>query len=550
VLYRSFILRLQEVHRDNLVTLDYIPGSFTSRQATELLDVGTEAMTKQFALKPIRDRHMLRDESDSRRFNIQGILREVIRANFAIKNMAEIKSRYSRLYSRVITDIAQKMGTAEYTKAIAEFSVEQPNLRKLLREVHDTKQDDYHFFIEMASCCTEVIEKYMADQSDSFYGGCLELAHKYGKDKDKVSVYIAVGSVETLTKGNLQVGEKNYLKALNVLKKHQDKTQLAVVYKKMGWNAFKQGLCTQAVEFCQKSLGIYQLDTDEYEVITLENLSIMALACNVLGEFDSAEKYHKFCLMRRERRFGPKSAVVGKTLNNMGLLFARRGNHQKAFEFYMRGLKMKRESHSDALSIVYSLSNVADCLSNMGKYDEAHEHLDEAYDILSKERVPMLDGLSLIHHTKGKVFANEDRLKEACNAFSESVKISRMSELKGFVWMERLIDLARSQRRRTQYKDCIDTLTEALSFQEEISKSMEHSFDIIKCFNCLSEVYRETGDQTSYVRTLYSMEKECFRLEQVCKKYGNNVWTEEVQRYLDNTQTEIRRLDASAEHTG
>ncbi|WAR23912.1 hypothetical protein MAR_037581 [Mya arenaria] len=218
--------------------------TISNSHAHTRVDVGTEAKTKQFALKPIRDRHMLRYESDSRRFNIQGILREVITTNFVIKNLA---------------DIADKMGTSEYTKAIAEFSMEQPNLRKLLWEVDDTKQDTYHFFIEIASSCTELIEKYMADQSDAFYGGCLELADKYGKDKDKVSVYIAVGSVETLTKGNLQVGEKNFLKALRVLKKYEDKHQMAVVYKKLGWIAFKQGFCARAVERVRLSREIPQL---------------------------------------------------------------------------------------------------------------------------------------------------------------------------------------------------------------------------------------------------------------------------------------------------
>ncbi|XP_052802978.1 uncharacterized protein LOC128233371 isoform X1 [Mya arenaria] len=545
VLYRCFILRLNEVHRENLVTLDFIPGSFTSRHVTFLLDVGSEAMAKQFAIKPIRERHMLRHESDSHRFNIQGILREVIRANFVIKNLAEVKSRYSRLFCGVMKDIADKMGTSEYTKALAEFSVEQPNLRKLLLEVHDTKQDNYHFFIEIASSCTELIEKYMADQSDAFYGGCLELAERYGKNNDKASVYIAVGSIETLTKGQFKAGEKNYLKALDILKRNEDRHQMAVVYKKLGWNAYKQGFCSRAVEFSQKSLSIYQLGRDEYELITLENLSIMALAWTVLGEFDLAEKYHNFCLNRRKRRFGEVSSAVGKCLNNFGDLFENKGNHPKAYELYKKGLDMKRMCKTETISIADSLSNVAKCLINMGNYEDAHRHLDDAFHMLNKEKIPMLDGLSLVHHTKGKVYAKENRLKEAQKAFAESVSISRMSELKGVVYMERLIDLARLQQRRKQFKACIGTLTEALSYQGEITQSKEHSFDIIRCFKCLSEIYKERNDKVKHVQTLYAMEKECFRLERVCKNFGNKLWTEEVQRELDNTQTELQRLHIS-----
>lgn len=65
-------------------------------------------------------------------------------------------------FTEVMKEISRRMGTAEYTKAMSEFAVEQPNLCKLLREVNYTKEDTYPFFIEMASSCTELIEIYMS----------------------------------------------------------------------------------------------------------------------------------------------------------------------------------------------------------------------------------------------------------------------------------------------------------------------------------------------------------------------------------------------------
>ena len=57
-------------------------------------------------------------------------------------------------------DIADKLGTEEYTKALSEFAVEQPNLQKMLTEVMYTKEDTYHFFIEVAEKCTGLIERF------------------------------------------------------------------------------------------------------------------------------------------------------------------------------------------------------------------------------------------------------------------------------------------------------------------------------------------------------------------------------------------------------
>lgn len=62
--------------------------------------------------------------------------------------------------------ISERIGTAEYTKAMAEFSVEQPNLQKLLTEVHYTTEDTYHFFIEIATTCSQMIETFMTGMSN------------------------------------------------------------------------------------------------------------------------------------------------------------------------------------------------------------------------------------------------------------------------------------------------------------------------------------------------------------------------------------------------
>ena len=79
-----------------------------------------------------------------------------------IFHILEIRARYCQIFTAVMKNISEKLGTSEYTKALASFTEEQPNLQKLLSEVKYTKQDTYHFFIEMATKCTELIERYMA----------------------------------------------------------------------------------------------------------------------------------------------------------------------------------------------------------------------------------------------------------------------------------------------------------------------------------------------------------------------------------------------------
>ncbi|XP_052817045.1 uncharacterized protein LOC128243355 [Mya arenaria] len=541
--YRKFILRLKDVYRANLVTLDYIPGSFTAYHAKEMLGMDSEARTKAFTLRPIRVRHVLNYDSNEQRFNIQGILREVIRANFVIKNLEEIRFRYSKLFSRVMKDIAHRMGTCEYTKAIADFALEQPNLRKLLHEVHHTKQENYKFFIEMASECTDLIEQFMAEESDNFYDGCLRLADMYGEVKDKATVHVAVGSMETLTKGNLQKGERNYMQALQVLEKSgksEKSYEVASLFKKLGWNIFKQGFCEQAIRYYQKSLNISQLGGHAYESLTVENLSGMGTAFVVLGEFDTAEKYHYCSLKRSEKLQGRVSPNVGNSINRMGLLYDQKGDRVKALELFLEGLDIKRKCKAAQISVVYSLSNVANSLNGMGKFAEAHAHVDEAFDILHNQKVPMLDGISLMYNTRGKIFAKEEKWGDACFSFSKTVEISRNIEQKSYIFMKRLVNLAEVQEKKGLYKESLKTAKEALQLEDETNKLLEHNNIVTECLQCMNRVYAAIGDDANYIKTLYSLEKECLRRDQICRKYNYSLWMDTNHAVLSDVHNRIK----------
>jgi hypothetical protein len=61
-----------------------------------------------------------------------------------------------------MTNISKRLNTSEYTNAMAEYFIEQPNLQKLMIEVENTAQDNYKFFIEMVTNCTGMIEHFMS----------------------------------------------------------------------------------------------------------------------------------------------------------------------------------------------------------------------------------------------------------------------------------------------------------------------------------------------------------------------------------------------------
>ncbi|XP_060583625.1 uncharacterized protein LOC132739833 isoform X1 [Ruditapes philippinarum] len=283
--YRTFILRLSGEYQCHLIDLGYIPGSFNAVEAGGLLGIESEAMAKQTAILPIRRRHMLNYDSENSRFNIQGILREVLKADFLIRDLPELRKKYCKVFTEVIKKISIQMGTEEYTKAYSEFAVEQPNLQKLLGDVEYTREDTYHFFIEIVSSYTTVIERFMTRESDTFYNACLRLTEMYGRSVDKAVVHLAVGSIETNTKGDFLHGANNYQSALEVLEKMEKSVHLASAYQKMGWNMHRQGLNVEAIQYYKKSLDISVYGGPGYETFAMQSFSSMGISHTYLGNW-------------------------------------------------------------------------------------------------------------------------------------------------------------------------------------------------------------------------------------------------------------------------
>ncbi|XP_060583626.1 uncharacterized protein LOC132739833 isoform X2 [Ruditapes philippinarum] len=232
--YRTFILRLSGEYQCHLIDLGYIPGSFNAVEAGGLL---------------------------------------------------ELRKKYCKVFTEVIKKISIQMGTEEYTKAYSEFAVEQPNLQKLLGDVEYTREDTYHFFIEIVSSYTTVIERFMTRESDTFYNACLRLTEMYGRSVDKAVVHLAVGSIETNTKGDFLHGANNYQSALEVLEKMEKSVHLASAYQKMGWNMHRQGLNVEAIQYYKKSLDISVYGGPGYETFAMQSFSSMGISHTYLGNW-------------------------------------------------------------------------------------------------------------------------------------------------------------------------------------------------------------------------------------------------------------------------
>ncbi|XP_060594578.1 uncharacterized protein LOC132748924 isoform X2 [Ruditapes philippinarum] len=541
--YKSFIDRLALKYKEHLTVLDYIPGSFSVDECREIIDVETtEAMVKFKTIKPLLDRHVLDRDSATKRLNIQGILRECLKSYYTVKDLPKVRARYSKIFTAVMVRISSRLYTPEYTKAVAELTIEYPNLQKLLTDVEYTTQDTYHFFIKVATDCTGLVDNFMAGEGEVFYQGCMKIADMYGKEIDRANVHIAVGSFYTNVKCHLEQGADNYDAALNVLEKYGKSLQLATANQRKGWNLLMQGKNLAATVFLKNAFDLSNSSGTDFQSIVLQSLNSLGITNTVLGRFDEAEKYHFEALRRRKQIQGETHPFVGACLNNIGIMYYQKGDWHKALEFYEAGLDIKRKNQTPAWSLVNSLSNTANMYSETGESAKAMQLLNEALELLNKEKLPPKESFALIYDTIGKVYRRDENLTSAEDMFQKAINIRGEISMENVTYLESLVHLADIHKRQKHYISCIKVSNKALQIKETAEKAMPQNPFVKECFECLAEVYNLSGSNDKYIETLEKLQSELIRLERVHLDHGNDRDLLKVRKEMQSVTETIQRV--------
>ncbi|XP_045170434.2 uncharacterized protein LOC123532899 isoform X2 [Mercenaria mercenaria] len=487
-IYKKFLDRLDLAFQHRLKVLEYIPGTFNHYQAKQIL---------------------------------------------------EIRGRYIKTFFTTMTNIARRLGTAEYLPALAEFTVEQPNLHKLLMEVQYTTQDNYQFFIEIATNCTGMIEHFMSGNGEIFYAECLKAADMYGQKEDKAAVNIAVGSLYTNTTGNLLGGQKHYQEALRILENQEKSLILATAYQRMGWNILLQGKNTEAIRYFEKSLAISLTSDERFQLIAVHSLSSMGVSLTFLGDFRRAEKYHLQSLRRRRMFQGENHPGMGACYNNIGEMYEMMGDSKEALEYYTKGLEVKKRCKASVLMTVISLCSVAKMNIAMEQFSEAHSLLDEGFKRLNEEKLPPKEAVACACDMKGIVFKHEGLLHNAEEMFRKAADIRNEIAPNNIPYFESLVHLADIYRMQGKVVSSIKFAEKVLELRENAVASMPHTCIIVDSLECIADIYSSKGDMQRQKETLKKLQSELLRLERVFLSQRNERDLKEIRRKLQTLNDEL-----------
>lgn len=540
--YKKFINRLTEKHQQRLAILGYIPGTFDAEEARAMLDHTTVAVAKVESLLYYRARSMITHDISTRRFDIQGILRECLDVYNTIKDLPEIRRRYCETFVKVMKTLCRQLGTEEYTKALSQFSQEQPNLQKLLTEVYHSTNETYPYFIKIAADCTELIERFMSKESQRFYDGCLNLANQFGRIRDMATVHIAIGSMYTNAKGEFTTGGESYVRALELIRDEEKTLQLATLYQRLGYNLYTRGIYAESITYLKEAFDIHlHLKTDRTP-LAFQTFNSLGIVYNAMGNFDEAKRYFFESLRRREITQGKDHHGVGATKNNIGLMYDLMGDHELALKYYSEGLEIKQKSSTPTWSLVYSMNNIANMYRSMKLYTEANSLLEQAMQKLNEEESPHKGAVSLTYDTLGKVLLSQEKYKQASDMFEIAAAMRKDISANGVAHVESITHLAKAQQKMGNHIFAEKLAKEVIALSDATNRAMPTNTFVSDTLEVLRDIYNSVGESERVKLTIELLQSELLRQERIYMGSSNTRRVNEITTKLSDIHLSLHQL--------
>ena len=166
------------------------------------------------------------------------------------------------------------------------------------------------------------------------------------------------------------------------------------------------------------ALEVYGQEDINY-VTLLSNLAnaqrVAGLYADSLVHFDSATEIYT-------KNNAPKDLIAG-VKHNLALLYLEMGEIQKGYELQIEELELLKENEEYEIAYASALQNIAATLSQMGKFQEAMEYLDEAQEIITEHMGQESIVLAGVFNTKAFILSENGDLKAAADVFQKALKI-------------------------------------------------------------------------------------------------------------------------------
>ncbi|MBU7045615.1 MAG: tetratricopeptide repeat protein [Theionarchaea archaeon] len=202
-----------------------------------------------------------------------------------------------------------------------------------------------------------------------------------------------------------------------------------------------------------------------------------------LGQWDTAIEYYEKSLEIKEN-LGDISGI-GRTYNNLGLVYAAKGQWDTAIEYYEKSLEIS-ENLGDISGIGRTYNNLGSVYAAKGQWDTAIEYYEKSLEI--SENLGDISGIGQTYNNLGLVYAAKGQWDTAIEYYEKDLEISEnLGDISGIGRTYNNLGLVYAAKGQW------DTAIEYYEKSLEISENLGDISGIGRTYNNLGSVYAAKG---------------------------------------------------------
>ena len=171
---------------------------------------------------------------------------------------------------------------------------------------------------------------------------------------------------------------------------------------------------------------------------------------------------------------------------NIGFIYERQGEYDKALELYKISLEIYTEL-TDTLEVANCLNNFGVIHKKLGKYNEALGYYQEALSLC--EQIGDKRGESFCMNNIGLIHKKQNNYDKALKYFEKSLEINiEMQDTNAIAGAN--INIGRIYKEQKNYNKALEYLREALI----LLKKIKNKRGILYCYKTIGDIYTSTND--------------------------------------------------------
>lgn len=231
----------------------------------------------------------------------------------------------------------------------------------------------------------------------------LTLATEIDDSKGMAAAYNNLG-VAYKSQGALDKALEYYLNSLKIYDNLKNKDGVATTKSNIGAIYSLKKDYGQAMKYFEEANESFtELGNPEKIVGSLNNLGILH---SDLQLYEQSLKYFSQASQLSEKM----GKVNSDPLNNIGNLYFRQGNYQRAAEYYERAMVIARKENNQT-ALLYSLANLGELYAKAGQTTKAQSYLDTAAVLSGRLQAYLFEPTIL--KSQASNYAKQNKMKEA-----------------------------------------------------------------------------------------------------------------------------------------